>query len=215
MIVLIDNYDSFTYNLVDHLGEPGARRRRAPQRQALAPEALAPRPEAIVISPGPAIPTARRHLPRPHRGRPANRPLLGVCLGHQAIGQAFGGEVVRAAPIHGKRGIRHTAPTCSGASTARSRRPATILSLSNAAAFRSKDACRHRRYGGRAGDGNIAHTRLPVHGVQFHPESIASEHGHVILRNFLDIPADWNAATGRPPRGAATETNRERLMVTN
>jgi anthranilate synthase component II len=187
MFLLIDNYDSFVYNLRHYLGELGAEV-VVKRNDALSVEAaLALRPQGIVISPGPSDPDhAGICLELVRRAGPI--PVLGVCLGHQAIGQAFGGQVVRApVPMHGKVSqIRHDG---SGVFAGLPNPlPATRYhsliveraSLPSALAVTAE--C----------DGLImalAHRERPVHGVQFHPESIASTGGHDLLRNFLDLAA--------------------------
>ena len=191
MLLLIDNYDSFTYNLVHFLGELGAetlvRRNDALDVQA----AMALRPDAIVLSPGPCTPNeAGICLPLVLAAAETRTPLLGVCLGHQAIGQAFGGDVVRAGEIvHGKMGeIRHAgAGVFAGLPSpfAATRYHSLVVdraTLPDALTVTAELA-----------DGTImglAHRELPIQGVQFHPESIASEHGHALLRNFLDAVPD-------------------------
>jgi anthranilate synthase component 2 len=197
MIVLIDNYDSFTFNLVHYLGELGATA-SVHRNDKIAPSAVIDAdPDAIVLSPGPCTPNeAGICLDLIEQAAPMI-PILGVCLGHQAIGQAFGAKVVRApVPVHGKLSeVRHE-----GAGVFRgingpfkaTRYHSLVVDRatmpSELAVTAETDECLVM---------GLAHTRLPVHGVQFHPESIASEHGHVILKNFLDIAAAWNAASGR------------------
>ena len=146
MFLLIDNYDSFTYNLRHYLGELGAGVEVRRNDALGADEAMALDPEGIVLSPGPCDPD-RAGICLELIAKAAGRiPILGVCLGHQCIGQAFGGRVVRGPkPMHGK-----VSP--------------------------------------------IRHREMPIHGVLFHPESIASEHGHRLLRNFLDMAARGNMA---------------------
>lgn len=187
MLLLIDNYDSFTWNLVHYFGELGAEvtvhRNDALDVQA----ALALRPAAIVLSPGPCDPDAAGIcLPLTLAAAEAGIPLLGVCLGHQTIGQAFGGRVVRAAEIvHGKPGIMHHAGKGVFAG---------LPSPFSATRYHSLIVERETlpeclEITGWLEDGTImglAHRTLPVEGVQFHPESIRSEHGHAMLRNFLD-----------------------------
>jgi anthranilate synthase component II len=201
MIVLIDNYDSFTFNLFHYLGGLGADVVVHRNDKISTADVIAAAPEAIVLSPGPCTPNeAGICLDLITKASPTI-PLLGVCLGHQAIGQAFGGKVVRAPTlVHGKlstikhrgegvfRGINGPFQATRYHSLVVDR--ATMPSeLSIVAETDDKLVM------------GLAHTRLPVHGVQFHPESIASEHGHLILKNFLDIAAAWNATTGRssPP----------------
>ena len=205
MIVLIDNYDSFTFNLVHYLGGLGAEVVVHRNDKISADAVVAADPDAIVLSPGPCTPNEAGICLDVVRRASATVPILGVCLGHQAIGQAFGGEVVRAAPVHGKlsevmhggegifRGINgpFKATRYHSLVVDRNSMPAE-LGVTAETSDRLVMA--------------LAHKSLPVHGVQFHPESIASEHGHVILRNFLALAADWNAATGRRPARAAAAT---------
>ena len=190
MILLIDNYDSFTYNLVHFLGEIGAEV-VVKRNDALTPdEALAPAPEAVVLSPGPCDPDrAGICLAMVARAAETRLPLLGVCLGHQSIGQAFGGRVVRAASVmHGKlsavhhegRGVLAGLPSPFSAT----RYHSLIVERESLPDCLEVTA--------ETEDGIImalAHRDLPIHGVQFHPESIASRHGHDLLRNFLAIAA--------------------------
>ena len=193
MILLIDNYDSFTWNLVHYLGELGAavtvRRNDALDVQ----QAMALRPEAIVLSPGPCDPDqAGICLALTQAAAESGTPLLGVCLGHQTIGQAFGGTVVRAPEIvHGKMGTMHH----DGTSVFRGLPSPFRATRYHSLIVRRDDLPACLRATAWLEDGTImglAHTSLPIHGVQFHPESIRSEHGHALLRNFLDevrIPA--------------------------
>ena len=201
MIVLIDNYDSFTFNLFHYLGELGAEV-VVHRNDKIAPDAvMAADPDAIVLSPGPCTPNDAGICLDLIAKASATVPILGVCLGHQAIGQAFGGAIVRApVPVHGKlslikhksagvfRGINgpFQATRYHSLVVDRASMPAELTVVAD------------------TGDKlvmGLAHAKLPVHGVQFHPESIASEHGHLILRNFLDIAATWNATTGRRRAG--------------
>jgi len=195
MIVLVDNYDSFTFNLVHYLGGLGADVTVHRNDKIAVPDVIAAEPEAIVLSPGPCTPNeAGICLDLIEQAAP-NIPILGVCLGHQAIGQAFGGQVVRTAPVHGKLSeIRHQ-----GASVFRG-----INGPFKATRYHSLVVERGTVPGAlsvtaETGDGlvmGLAHKTLPVHGVQFHPESIASEHGHRLLGNFLRR-AGHNLAPGR------------------
>ena len=187
MILLIDNYDSFTFNLVHFLGDLGARCEVVRNDQVTAAEALARGPEAIVLSPGPCTPNEAGVCLDLIQAAAGRVPLLGVCLGHQAIGQAFGGEVVRGAvPMHGKVSpVRHDGTDIFGGlpspfQAARYHslvvRPGTMPDVLVPTAWTE--------------DGTIMglrHRDLPIFGVQFHPESIASEHGHTLLDNFLAI----------------------------
>jgi anthranilate synthase component 2 len=187
MLLLIDNYDSFTYNLVHYLGELGAevvvRRNDALNVQ----EAMGLNPSAIVLSPGPCDPDqAGICLALTAAAAETKTPLLGVCLGHQTIGQAFGGKVVRCHEIvHGKMGAMHHA----GAGLFRglpSPFQATryhSLIVERASLPDCLDVTSWLEDGTIMG---LKHRDLPIEGVQFHPESIASEHGHRMLRNFLE-----------------------------
>lgn len=193
MLLLIDNYDSFTYNLVHYLGELGAdvaiRRNDAIDVQ----QAMAMQPAGILLSPGPCDPDqAGICLALTAAAAEARIPLLGVCLGHQTIGQAFGGTVVRCHEIvHGKLGkINHTGTGLF----------AGLPSQFDATRYHSLVVDRDTlpdclQITAELDDGTIMglqHRELPIHGVQFHPESIASEHGHALLQNFLNdmkVPA--------------------------
>ncbi len=186
MLLLIDNYDSFTYNLVHYLGELGADVKVVRNDAIDVQAAMALRPEAIVLSPGPCDPDqAGICLPLTLAAAETATPLLGVCLGHQTIGQAFGGRVVRCHEIvHGKMGTMHHdnqgmfegLPSPFQATRYHSLvvERATLPDCLAVTAWLA--------------DGTIMglrHKTLPIEGVQFHPESIASEHGHRLLRNFL------------------------------
>jgi anthranilate synthase component 2 len=188
MLLLIDNYDSFTYNLVHYLGELGAdvvvHRNDALDVQA----AMALRPDAIVLSPGPCDPAqAGICLALTAAAAETRTPLLGVCLGHQTIGQAFGGKVVRCHEIvHGKMGVMHHAGQGVFAGLPSPFRATRYHSL--VVERQTLPDC--LEVTAWLEDGTIMglrHRELPIEGVQFHPESIASEHGHQILRNFLDL----------------------------
>ena len=187
MILLIDNYDSFTWNLVHYLGEAGALVDVRRNDAITVDEALAMRPDGIVISPGPCDPAqAGICLALIRAAADAGIPLLGVCLGHQAIGEAFGGRIVRADRIlHGKvDDILHDG-TGVFAGLPSPLRATRYHSLT--VAPESRPNC--LRVTATSGDGTIMgliHTDLPIEGVQFHPESIASEHGHAMIRAFLD-----------------------------
>jgi anthranilate synthase component 2 len=193
MLLLIDNYDSFTYNLVHYLGELETDvhvvRNDALDVQA----AMALAPAGILLSPGPCTPDqAGICLALTHAAAEARIPLIGVCLGHQTIGQAFGGAVVRADEIvHGKMGrIQHTGTGLfAGLPSPFQATRYHSLVVERA----SLPAC--LEITAELEDGTIMglqHRDLPIHGVQFHPESIASKHGHALLRNFVDqmkVPA--------------------------
>jgi anthranilate synthase component 2 len=194
---LIDNYDSFAFNLVHYLGELGASV-VVHRNDKIASEAvIAADPDAIVLSPGPCTPNEAGiclDLVAKASGR---IPILGVCLGHQAIGQAFGGKVVRAPrPVHGKLSqVKHEGTGVFRGINAPFH-ATRYHSLTVERASMPQDLAVTAESEDRVVMG-IMHRSRPVHGVQFHPESIASEHGHLILRNFLEIAADWNAVQGR------------------
>ena len=187
MLLLIDNYDSFTYNLVHYLGELGAdisvHRNDALDVQA----AMALGPDAIVLSPGPCDPSqAGICLALTEAAAEARIPLLGVCLGHQTIGQAFGGTVVRCHEIvHGKMGIMHHAGAgmFSGLPSPFKATRYHSLVVERATLPDCLEVTAWLEDGTIMG---LRHRDRPIEGVQFHPESIASEHGHHLLRNFLD-----------------------------
>jgi len=197
MIVLIDNYDSFTFNLFHYLGGLGADVLVYRNDKISADKVMAMDPEAVVLSPGPCTPNeAGICLELIGKAAPTI-PVLGVCLGHQAIGQAFGGEVVRApAQVHGKLSeIKHK-----GEGVFRGINAPFKATRYHSLVVKRESLPTDLAVTAETDDRlimGLAHRTLAVHGVQFHPESIASEHGHLILRNFLDIAAAWNASTGR------------------
>jgi anthranilate synthase component 2 len=188
MLLLIDNYDSFTYNLFHYLGELGADVTVRRNDQIDVQAAMAMNPSAILLSPGPCDPDqAGICLALIAAAAETRTPLIGVCLGHQAIGQAFGGKVVRAGQIvHGKLGtIRHRgAGVFAGLPSPFHATRYHSLIVERASLPASLDVTAELDDGTIMG---LAHRDLPIHGVQFHPESIASEHGHALLRNFLDL----------------------------
>ena len=204
MIVLIDNCDSFTFNLVHYLGGLGADAVVHRNDKITADAVLAADPAAIVLSPGPCTPNEAGICLELIDKAAETVPLLGVCLGHQAIGQAFGGKVVRAAvPMHGKLSdIRHgntgVFRGINGPFKATRYHSLVVERASLPAELTVNAETDDRLIMG------MMHKELPVHGVQFHPESIASEHGHLMLKNFLDLAADWNAKQGRRPHAAPT-----------
>ena len=188
MVLVIDNYDSFTYNLVQYLGELGAEIRVRRNDEITIGEIEAMGPEQILISPGPGRPENAGITPDVIRRFGATTPILGVCLGHQAIGMVYGGIVGRAiAPMHGKTStvVHDSKGVFTGMSEPflAGRYHSLIIASDSVpaeleVAARTKDdgtimAVRHRRY--------------PVHGVQFHPESVLTDEGRRILRNFLDL----------------------------
>ena len=205
MIILIDNYDSFTFNLFHYLGGLGADVEVVRNDKITVDRALRIDPDAFVLSPGPCTPNEAGICLALIREAAPRVPILGVCLGHQAIGQAFGGKVVRApVQVHGKlsdishngEGIFRGVPSPFRAT----RYHSLVVERESLPQELSANA--------ETQDGLImgfVHRIFPVHGVQFHPESIASEHGHVILRNFLEIASRWNESRGRrstPDRAA-------------
>jgi anthranilate synthase component 2 len=188
MLLLIDNYDSFTYNLWHYLGELGAQIEVRRNDQLSVEDAMGLAPSAIVLSPGPCDPDrAGICLALIAKAAEKKIPLLGVCLGHQSIGQAFGGKVIRAPqPMHGKvdliqhqaKGLFKGLPSPFKAT----RYHSLIVERATLPACLEVTA--------ETGDGlimGLSHRELPIHGVQFHPESIASEHGHKLLGNFLAL----------------------------
>ena len=186
MILLIDNYDSFTFNLYHFLGDLGVEIEVRRNDALTSQEALAMRPEAILLSPGPCTPNeAGICLPLIGAAAVAGVPLMGVCLGHQAIGQAFGGSVIRAPdPVHGKVWDVHHRGTDIFAGLPDPLRATRYHSL----VVRRDDLPMELEATAWTEDGlimGLAHRSLPIWGVQFHPESIASQHGHDLLRNFL------------------------------
>ena len=205
MIVLIDNYDSFTFNLFHYLGELGADVVVHRNDRISVADVLAAEPDAIVLSPGPCTPNEAGICLDLIGKASAAIPILGVCLGHQAIGQAFGGKVVRTTPAHGKVfEIKHTGTGVFrgiNAPLKATRYHSLVVERDSMPPelIVNAETADHLVMG-------LMHNSLPVHGVQFHPESIASEHGHLILKNFLDLAATWNRQRGRraaPARKAA------------
>ncbi|MDQ4059738.1 MAG: aminodeoxychorismate/anthranilate synthase component II [Pseudomonadota bacterium] len=193
-VTLIDNYDSFTYNLFHYLGELGADVTVRRNDAVSAADVVAEGPDAIVLSPGPCTPNEAGICLDLIRAASDTTPLLGVCLGHQAIGQAFGGEVVRAPePMHGKVSlIRHQSR-----SVFRGFNGPFRATRYHSLIVRRDSLPAPLEVTAETDDGlimGLAHRERPVHGVQFHPESIASEHGHQLLANFLILAAEWNAA---------------------
>jgi anthranilate synthase component 2 len=193
MVLLIDNYDSFTFNLVHYLGGLGADVTVHRNDKIAVTDVIAARPDAIVLSPGPCTPNQAGICLDLIEQAAETIPILGVCLGHQAVGQAFGGKVARApAPVHGKLSeVRHQGQGVfrgiNGPFKA-TRYHSLVVERDTLPASLSVTAETDDRL-----VMGLAHNTLPVHGVQFHPESIASEHGHLMLKNFLDLAAAWNA----------------------
>lgn len=187
MILVVDNYDSFTYNLVHYLAELGAETHVIRNDDLTVDEAWALRPEAVLLSPGPCAPDQAGICLPILTTAPDDMPILGVCLGHQAIGQAFGGDVIRAKTLmHGKtspithdgRGLFKGLPSPFTATRYHS------LAVSRATLPNTLDVTAWTEDGEIMG---VQHHERPIHGVQFHPESIATEHGHDLIANFLDL----------------------------
>ena len=190
--LVIDNYDSFTYNLVHFLGELGADIVVRRNDKIGLDEIAEMSPEAIVLSPGPCTPTEAGVCLDVIGRFQAHTPILGVCLGHQAIGQAMGGDVIRAPHlVHGKTSkINHT-----GKGVFRGLNAGFEATRYHSLIVSQETLPSNLEVTATTDDGLIMgmqHKTLPVHGVQFHPESIASENGHALLQNFLNIARDFN-----------------------
>jgi len=191
-VLLIDNYDSFTWNLVHYLGALGAQVEVHRNDEISVDEVIAANPDAIVLSPGPCTPKEAGICLDLIKAAADQIPMFGVCLGHQAIGDAFGGDVIRAPlPIHGKLStINHQARQVFrgiNGPLQGTRYHSLIVDKNTLPDVLEVTAA--------TDDGlimGLSHKSLPVHGVQFHPESILSEHGHQILKNFLDLATNWN-----------------------
>jgi anthranilate synthase component 2 len=191
MILLIDNYDSFTYNLFHFLGELGAKVRVERNDALTADAALRLKPQGIVLSPGPCTPNEAGICLELIQKADGRMPILGVCLGHQAIGQAYGGKIARAPePMHGKLSkIHHT-----GKSVFRGLNNDFYATRYHSLTIAPESMPAALNVTATSEDGviqGVMHKSHPVHGVQFHPESIASENGHALLKNFLDIAKDF------------------------
>jgi anthranilate synthase component II len=191
-LLVIDNYDSFTYNLVHFLGELGAEPAVYRNDKITLEEIAEMAPEGIVLSPGPCTPNeAGICLALVERFAPTT-PMLGVCLGHQAMGQAMGGEVVRAPQLmHGKTSrINHT-----GKGIFRGLNAGFEATRYHSLIVNGKSLPESLEITASSDDGlvmGMQHRKYPMHGVQFHPESIASENGHALLQNFLNLARDFN-----------------------
>jgi anthranilate synthase component 2 len=194
MLLLIDNYDSFTYNLVHYLGELGAETAVFRNDALTVDGALALTPDAIILSPGPCDPDQAGICVELIKKTDGKIPILGVCLGHQSIAQAFGADIVRAdTPVHGKpskivhdgSGLFHGLPEDFEAIRYHSLTvdPQTVPATLTINARTNDDVVM-----------GIFHNQWPVYGVQFHPESIDTEHGHTILGNFLNLSRQWRNA---------------------
>ena len=185
MLLLIDNYDSFTYNLFHYLGQLGADVVVKRNEEISADEAIAMRPDAVVLSPGPCTPNEAGICLELIAKANGTLPILGVCLGHQSIGQVYGGTVVRApVPMHGKLSrIHHT-----GKSVFRGLNNDFMATRYHSLTIAPESMPADLEVTAVSEDGvimGVMHKTHPVHGVQFHPESIASENGHALLQNFL------------------------------
>lgn len=195
-VTLIDNYDSFTFNLVHYLGALGAEVSVHRNDKITVADVLAERPDAIVLSPGPCTPQEAGICLDLIAAGSETTPMFGVCLGHQAIGAALGGDVVRAPePVHGKLSlIDHRGETVFRGLN-QPFKATRYHSLVVERATLPEDLKVTAETNGLIM--GLSHKSRPLHGVQFHPESIASEQGSLILRNFLDLAIDWNEKSGR------------------
>lgn len=187
MYLLIDNYDSFTYNLWHYFGELGAELEVVRNDVVTADEALAKKPQGIILSPGPCDPDQAGICLELIAKATGVLPIFGVCLGHQSIGQAFGGKVVRApVPMHGKISkINHQ-----GQGVFRGLPDPLRVTRYHSLTIEPDSLPDCLEVTSRTDDGiimGVQHRDYPIHGVQFHPESIASESGHNLLKNFLEI----------------------------
>lgn len=187
MIILIDNYDSFTYNLVQYLGDLSAETQVHRNDQITVEEVFDLNPKAIVISPGPGDPDhAGICLDLIKKAAEEDMPLFGVCLGHQAIGQVFGGDVVRVPPMHGKTSPVHH----EGESVFKNLPNPFEATRYHSLAIDPTTFPDDLTITAKTEDGTIMglqHKTKSIHGVQFHPESIATQHGHDLMQNFLDL----------------------------
>jgi anthranilate synthase component 2 len=195
MILIIDNYDSFTFNLMQYIGEINPDLKVVRNDQLTVAEAIALKPTHIVVSPGPCTPSEAGISVDLIRNVPATIPLFGVCLGHQAMGEAFGGKVVRApAPMHGKLSVME----CDGKGlfaglpktfTATRYHSLIVRKEGLPAELEITATCRDEAAAAQGGDGKLImamrHKTRPIFGVQFHPESILTEHGKAMVANFL------------------------------
>lgn len=208
MFLLIDNYDSFTYNLVHYLGELGVEAEVRRNDAISVDEAVAMAPEAIVISPGPGVPDDTGIcLDLVARAAEQSLPVLGVCLGHQVIGQAFGAKIVRApVPMHGKvDDIRHK-----GTDVFQGLPNPLVATRYHSLVVEAETLPDTLEVTAQTADGlimGLVHKELPIHGVQFHPESIATAAGHELLANFIEL------ATGKPVEGYGTESRAGEMVA--
>ncbi len=187
MIVLIDNYDSFTYNLVQYLGDLDVETKVFRNDQISADDVLALSPKGLMISPGPSDPDhAGICLEIVQKAVESKTPLFGVCLGHQTIGQALGGKIVKTTPLHGKISkITHE-----NESVFKDLPSPIEVTRYHSLIIENETLPKELEITASTDDGiimGVAHKTLPIHGVQFHPESIATEHGHAMLKNFIKL----------------------------
>jgi anthranilate synthase component II len=191
MLLLIDNYDSFTFNLFHYLGELGAETVVKRNDEISVGDALHMKPDGIVLSPGPCTPNVAGICLDLVKATDGRVPILGVCLGHQAIGQAYGGRIVRAPePMHGKLSRIHH----NGKGVFRGLNNDFEATRYHSLTVAPDSVPQSLEVTAKTEDGVVMgfmHKRYPVHGVQFHPESIASENGHALLQNFLKIAEDF------------------------
>jgi anthranilate synthase/aminodeoxychorismate synthase-like glutamine amidotransferase len=185
-VLVIDNYDSFTYNLVQYLGELGAELQVVRNDRASTDELLASAPDRVVVSPGPCTPDeAGISLEVVRRFPEAGIPVLGVCLGHQSLAQAFGGKVIRHEPVHGKTTtIEHDGRTIFEGIAS----PLTVGRYHSLVVDPELPDCLQRSAYGGGVVMALRHRELPAEGVQFHPESVLTESGQALLANFLAAP---------------------------
>ncbi len=187
MIVLIDNYDSFTYNLVQYFGDLGVETQVFRNDKISVNAVFAMNPAGLVISPGPSDPDhAGICLALVKTAEQESTPLLGVCLGHQTLGQALGGKIVKTTPLHGKTSIvSHI-----GKGLFAGLPPAFEVARYHSLVIAPESLPTSLEVTAQTGDGiimGVSHKTKPLHGVQFHPESIATQHGHAMLRNFVSL----------------------------
>ena len=194
MVFVLDNYDSFTYNLVQYLGELGAEVEVRRNDEVTVEEVEALHPERILLSPGPCTPGEAGILVPLIRHMAGKAPILGVCLGHQAIGQVYGGKIVRAPePMHGKLSRMHH----TGKSVFRGLNNDFLATRYHSLTIDPPSMPAALTVTATSDDGviqGVMHKTHPVHGVQFHPESIASENGHALLKNFLELAREKQPA---------------------
>lgn len=204
MLLLIDNYDSFTYNLVHYIGELGVGSEVVRNDKITTAEVAKRKPKAIVLSPGPCTPNEAGICLDIIKELNGTVPILGVCLGHQSIGQSYGGKVVRAIePMHGKLSVIHH----TGKGVFKGLPERFEVTRYHSLIVEKQSLPDSLEVTAETDDGiimGLQHKKHPVHGVQFHPESIASEHGHAILANFLKLSGfDTKPVTKTRPSAAA------------